>query len=341
MGDVLDSPSVVMNVPKRYRQMERWLHQVVQGGYTIEPLVNDASFRCYYRLRMQQGTLIVMDAPPQKESVDAFIAVAKAFLAGGICVPVIIAENIVEGFLLLSDLGSDLYFKHLNSDSADRLYNSAFNCILKIQSLSSVTGYSLPAFTAERLSEELGWFNEWYLNRYCGVVLSVADSEKLQAACNQIISEALTQPTVLVHKDFHSRNLFVLSSDRVGVIDFQDALEGPLAYDLMSLLYDHYIAWPREKIKQWVHVYYIKMQSARAHQGVTFEQFLRWHDVLMLQRVMKNLGNFARLHLVRGKSGYLADMPRIYRYLLEVTGEYADYRALHGLLLRCQPKECV
>jgi N-acetylmuramate 1-kinase len=338
MEGVIDSLSASEKVSLRYQQMVAWLRSEISSEHTVEPLHNDASFRSYYRVHIEGDTRVVMDAPPEKESVDSFIAVGKELLACGICVPEIHAQNLTAGFLLLCDLGDDLYFKHLNSQNAGVLYARAFDCLLKIQDLQSVPNYHLPRFNPQRLYAELSWFDMWYVQQYRKVSLSSSDAQVLQVAFDRMVKDALSQPQVLVHKDFHSRNLFVLDSGDVGVIDFQDVLLGPVTYDLMSLLYDHYIAWPRERIKQWAHEFYVKSQDRGRCRSVSFEQFLRWHDSLMLQRVMKNLGNFVRLHVQRGKSGYLGDIPRIYGYLLEVTKEYEDYHSLYELLLRLKPE---
>ena len=176
------------------------------------------------------------------------------------------------------------------------------------------------------------------MNQYCQVTVTAAEQQALNEAFHLIVEQALSQPQVLVHKDFHSRNLFVLPNDQVGVIDFQDALTGPITYDLMSLLYDHYIAWPREKIVEWVGVFYQKLLATGRTDCTDFAEFLRWHDWLVLQRVMKNCGNFVRLNVQQGKSGYLQDIPRIYQYLLTITAAYAELKPLNELLQRWRPK---
>lgn len=325
----------------RYELMLSWLREQIGTDFDISVLANDASYRCYYRVSWQGQSRVVMDAPPEKESVDAFVIIAHALRDAHVMVPEIYAQAREQGFLLLSDFGDELYFKHLSLETADHLYTQAFNSILSIQACIEVKNYDLPKFSAARLHEELGWFQQWYVGAYLGLSLSTIEQQALSSMFSLIVNQALSQPQVLVHKDFHSRNLFVLDHGDVGVIDFQDALIGPITYDLMSLLYDHYIAWPREKIVEWVRVFHAKLVASGRTDCDDFTVFLQWHDWLMLQRVMKNLGNFVRINEQQGKSGYLQDIPRIFNYIMTIAAEYSQLQPLFKLLQQWQPPECV
>ncbi len=341
MEGAITDVQLMPDVTSRFDVMLSWVSSQLECEFEVSVLAKDASYRCYYRVTWGDQSRVIMDAPPEKEKIDAFVIIDKALNAVNVMVPEIYAANHALGFLLLADFGDDLYFKQLSLDNADYLYNQAFDSILLIQSCAGVEGYELPCFSAERLHTELQWFEQWYVIEYMQVLLSKTEQLVLSEMFSLIVEQALAQPQVLVHKDFHSRNLFVLEHGGVGVIDFQDALMGPIAYDVMSLMYDHYIAWPREKIVEWVGVFQQKLLATGRTDCEDFAQFLQWHDWLVLQRVMKNLGNFVRINVQQAKAEYLQDIPRIYQYILTIAKLYTELEPLAELLQQWQPAENV
>ena len=304
----------------------------------IEYLAGDASFRRYFRLTVATKSYVVMDAPPEVERSHSFVLIAKALADCGVKTPQIISQDLEQGFLLLEDLGDVLYLSTLSAANADQLYGKALQSLLKIAQCQKIPDYELPVFSRQRYLEELVWFEQWYVDQYIERPLSVSQRAVLQEMFDLIVNQALAQPQVLVHKDYHSRNLLLLENGAVGVIDFQDALIGPITYDLMSLLYDHYIAWPYEKVVQWARLYQQQLLQAGLLQHDDMSEFMRWHDWLALQRIMKNLGNFVRLKLLHNKPAYYQDIPRIYQYLLDITQRYPELAPLASLLQCYRPE---
>lgn len=322
----------------RYAALCSWLEQCLGEVGDISPLAGDASFRRYYRVTTCERSFVLMDAPAHIQSSAPFVAIAKALKDCGLTTPDIFYADLQRGFLLLSDFGDRLFFNMLNSDSADRLYTQALDSLVVLQACDTVGQHQLPCFTQARYQEELNWFVSWYVEQYQQQLLSAAQRAVFAETSQFVIEQALAQPQVFVHKDFHSRNLMLLPSGEVGIIDFQDALTGPITYDLMSLLYDHYIEWPYEKIQQWARQYQRLLLKAGVLEVDDFSQFMRWHDCLALQRILKNCGNFVRLNIQHNKPRYLDDIPRIYRYILHITARYPQLKACHELLLAYQPE---
>lgn len=294
----------------------------------MKKLAGDASFRSYSRVYTDQGSYILMDAPLGKESLGPFVAIAKSFLKLGVCVPDIIAEDDEQGFLLLSDLGDCLYLGILNSLTAPALYHQAFEALLKIQQCKAVEAYDLPIFNESLYRQEVHLFRDWYLNKHQQRQLSQKDIDILNRIDDVLIEDALAQPQVCVHRDYHSRNLLLLDQGGVGVIDFQDAVVGPVTYDVMSLLRDCYIEWPIEKVRSWA----LQFQQLALAKGVLQEdnpeKFLKWFDWIALQRHLKCIGIFARLHERDNKSVYLEDIPRVKRYAKYVCNQYQEFSGL-------------
>lgn len=308
---------------ERNDAMRAWLARVTQSAdFELVAASSDASFRRYWRLIQGGETRIVMDAPPAQEDCGRYVDLARRFRAIGINTPEILAEDRAQGFLLISDLGDRVYLSHLSEASADRLYGDALAALLTIQAHGPTQG--LPAYDAPFLKRELGLFREWFLDRHLGLGLSRAEADMLEALDALLIATALEQPQVCVHRDYHSRNLMVTASENPGVLDFQDAVVGPVTYDVVSLLRDCYIAWPAEKVADWALAY----QRLACQAGVIREEdpqrFLRWFDLMGLQRHLKVCGIFARLNLRDGKPHYLADLPRTLGYIVEVAGRYRD-----------------
>jgi len=305
-------------MPQRLRLLEHWLGQVcLLPPHTIEPASADASFRRYFRIRLADGsTRIAMDAPPDKEDCRPFIAIAERMRAAGLHVPQIFERDLAQGFLLLEDLGSRPYLGALNPHSVDQLYGDATRALLHLQGRAPTQG--LPPYDRALLLREMQLFPDWLLGEHLGITLGPAERQMLDTAFEVLIAGALEQPLVCVHRDYHSRNLMVVERNNPGVIDFQDAVAGPVTYDLVSLLRDCYVSWPAGQVDAWVDGYHRAAQGAGVITGVDAATFLEWFDLMGVQRHLKAAGIFARLNHRDGKPGYLADIPRTLGYVVEV-----------------------
>ena len=296
--------------------------------HAIEPASSDASFRRYFRIKHSGGCHVVMDAPPDKETTLPFIRIAGLLEAARVHVPGIFQQNVEQGFLLLEDLGSSCLLDDLQADTADQHYQSALNSLFKLQCDVDIHSSSLPQYDQPLLARELGIFYEWFLEKLLGIMLPIAIRQNLDQF---LITSALQQPQVCVHRDYHSRNLMLLDADAPGVIDFQDAVIGPITYDLVSLLRDCYIRWPEPRITKWLEQYYQRLAQAGLV-AVDFAQFERWFDLMGLQRHLKAVGIFSRLHLRDNKSGYLADIPRTMGYIEDVCRLYPELETFNEFL---------
>ncbi len=270
-----------------------------------------------------------MDAPPEHESLDAWLDVARRLRDVGLRAPQVLAADLDHGYLLIEDLGTRLFLPELDEHSVDGLYHQAIDSLLTMQREVSVVG--LPDYDAQRLRAELQLLPDWFFARHLGVELGDGEVQLLEQAFDVLIDNALSQPQVFVHRDFHSRNLLVMSSNGPGIIDFQDAVRGPLCYDLVSLLRDCYVAWPRQRILGWLD-HYRSQCLARGGVALDAATLQRDFDWVGLQRHLKVLGIFARLHFRDGKSGYLADLPRVMAYVRTVCAEHGEFAALGALL---------
>lgn len=292
----------------------------------LEPASSDASFRRYWRVRHAGGTLIVMDAPPEQEDCGRFVRIAGEWRALGLNTPEVLAQDLDRGFLLLGDLGQQLYLDALTPDTVERLYADALAALVAIQACGPTA--DLPGYDGAFLSRELNIFREWLLERHLGLVLSDAESAMLGAAFEYLIGSALDQPQVCVHRDYHSRNLMVVPGHNPGILDFQDAVLGPVTYDLVSLLRDCYVAWPQARVEEWAMGYYQLAVQSGVLGPVHEESFLSWFDLMGVQRHLKASGIFARLYHRDDKPGYLADIPRTLGYVVEVAAARPDLRGL-------------
>lgn len=318
-------------MPHRLEQLNHWLTKTVGvPAYEIAPASSDASFRRYFRIVFNGESRIVMDAPPDKEDSRPFVILGRQLHAAGLNVPEILAEDLEQGFLLLSDLGAQQYLSALNENTVDLLYGDALGALVVLQTCGPGSD-ALPPYDESLLRREMELFRDWYLGRHLG--LSPGDSEQavLDETFSLLVDNALAQPQVSVHRDYHSRNLMV-SARNPGILDFQDAVYGPVTYDLVSLLRDCYIAWPREQVEQWVLGYHDIAIDHGILRGPQEERFLRWFDLMGVQRHLKASGIFARLNHRDGKPGYLGDIPRTLAYVTEVSGRYPELRPFLHLL---------
>ena len=315
-------------MPQRLRQLEQWLVQSCRLSFEdIAPASADASFRRYFRVVLRDGsTLVAMDAPPDKEDCQPFVAVAGRMRQAGLHVPQIFAQDLAQGFLLLEDLGKRPYLDELNASSVDSLYGDATRALLRLQVGAPTEG--LPHYDRAMLLREMQLFPDWLLGEHLGLVLDDGEGVMLSDAFDALVDNALAQPVVCVHRDFHSRNLMVVDDDNPGVIDFQDAVAGPLSYDLVSLLRDCYVRWPADQVDAWVADYHAAARGAGLTGDVDAATFLNWFDLMGVQRHLKAAGIFARLNHRDGKPGYLADIPRTLGYIVEVGQRRQEVAAL-------------
>ena len=315
-------------MPQRLRQLEHWLGQACGlHGFSLEPASADASFRRYFRITLAGGeTFVAMDAPPDREDCRPFLDVAARFAAAGLHVPYIHHADVDQGFVLLEDLGRVAYLAALGDDTADTLYGDAVAALVRLQAGADCEG--LPVYDGPMLQREMQLFPDWLLDRHLGLVLSDAERAMLAAARHILVVNALEQPTACVHRDYHSRNLMRLAHGNPGVIDFQDAVVGPISYDLVSLLRDCYIGWPAARVAAWIDAYMGQAQAAGLLAGVTRDRLHAWFDLMGAQRHLKAAGIFARLNHRDGKPGYLADIPRTLGYIVDVGERRAALRDL-------------
>lgn len=317
---------------QRQQLLTEWLHTLFPGTpFTLAPASADASFRRYFRATFADGsTRVIMDAPPEHENCKPFLHVAKLFEAAGTHVPHIYAENLAQGFLLLSDLGSTTYLQALSKDTARQLYGAATDALINIQLASKAD--ELPHYDEALLRRELNLFPEWYVTKHLGVMLSDKQQAKLEEVFKRILANNLAQPRVYVHRDYHSRNLMHLAGNNPGILDFQDAVYGPITYDLASLFKDAYIKWEEEDVMDWLIRYWERARQARLPVREDFGEFYRDYEWMGVQRHIKVLGIFARLYHRDDKESYLKDMPLVMDYLRRACERYIDLKPLLRLL---------
>lgn len=326
-------------MPDRIALLQKWLSEELNlSSFELAIASDDASFRRYFRITLPDGGVyIVMDAPPIQEDIVPFISVAEMLQPIGLHVPKIFGKNIEQGFLLLEDLGTLHYQDVLSDQRSDELYGQAMDALLNLQMSSA--SFDLPAYGEKLLRSEMTLFPDWLLGRYLALELSGDDARMLKDVIDLLVDNALAQPRVPVLRDYHCRNLLVVDQNNPGIIDFQDAVIGPITYDLVSLLKDCYVQWPRDRVLQWVSSFYDKQKSCGGLHGITETQFVRWFDLMGVQRHLKASGIFARLNLRDGKSGYLKDIPRTLSYIDELGGMYPEIAPLADLIrLRVLPR---
>ena len=310
-----------------------WLRDTLRTpSFRLEPASEDASFRRYFRVRTDTRTWIAMDAPPPMEDCGPFVSVLGLLRDAGVNAPALHAADVERGFLLLDDLGSRPYLDVLDEGNADALYRDAFDALLDMQ--CRIGSGQVPPYDARKLRDELHLFRQWFLARHLGIELDGALSPALDETFDSLVRTCTEQPRTFVHRDYHSRNLMYLDGHNPGVIDFQDAVEGPLTYDLVSLLRDVYIRWPDDRVAGWVDACHDRA-VARGLVGAGRTRFRRWFDLTGIQRHLKIAGIFARLWHRDGKRRYLDDLPLTLEYLAEVAPRYAETEAVVRVLEEC------
>ena len=321
----------------RAEQLRNWLAARLEGtAFTLKPASTDASFRRYFRVTSGHRSWIAMDAPPEREDCRPFVHVAGLLRAAGVNAPRIEAQDIERGFLLLTDFGDTPYLAALKTDDADRLIGDAIDSLIRWQ-LASRDGV-LPPYDEARLRQESDLFAEWYVARHLGVTLASAQREALSGVLTAIIGRSLAQGVVYVHRDYMPRNLMV-TEPNPGVIDFQDAVYGPVSYDMVSLTRDAYLSWEEERVIDWAVRYWEKAKRAGLPVAPDFGAFYGDFEWMGLQRHLKVLGIFARLHYRDGKAGYLEDTPRFVAYARTVSERYRELAPLARLLDQLEQRQ--
>ena len=328
---------------QRDEQIKQWLDQVLNKEFSYKSASSDASFRHYYRVLYKNDdgvecSSILMDAPPEKEDTGPFIKVATMLAHVGVNVPLIEAKDEQLGFLLLTDLGDEQYLAHLNDDSVDKLYADALKALLLIQAKAPRSTEQLPPYDHAMLWREMELFREWYVGKHLAYSLSTEESAQLDQAFEYLAQSALAQPQVFVHRDYHSRNLMLTPQQNPGIIDFQDAVIGPVTYDLVSLLRDCYIGWSRQRTEAWALSHLHRCIKAGIIPATKDPVLLEWFDLMGVQRHLKASGIFARLFHRDDKDGYLKDIPRTLAYVEDVCQRYPDLVGLRNLL-KSLPKQ--
>ena len=314
---------------ERLNLLQQWLREDLSlAEFTVTPASEDASFRRYFRVNWDGNTAIVMDAPPDKEDCTAFLDITARLLQCGVNVPDIRESNLELGFLLIDDLGTELYLDVLNQDNATRLYTDAIDSLVRFQDRAETGG--LPPYDEKLLRQEMSLFSDWLVGRHLRIDITAALEKSLAGIFTLLVENALQQPRVFVHRDYHSRNL-MLNRRNPGIVDYQDAVYGPVTYDLVSLLKDCYIKWPRDMMLAWLEEFRDKCPVTPAVNAGA-EQLQRWFDLMGVQRHLKASGIFARLLHRDNKSGFVGDIPRTLSYIVDLEPDYPELLPLTGFI---------
>jgi N-acetylmuramate 1-kinase len=323
----------------RYINCQQWVQdQFADETVQWQLLAADASFRRYFRIDVDGRHYVVMDAPPELEPSLPFVQIAKGWHEIGLKTPQIHAADVARGYLVLTDFGDDLYLKKLSPASADRLYTAAFHALVNIQQFPGHAEWDLPSFDRDLIRTEFARFDEWFIDKHMQLDLDASTRTMLDETLAIVEKEFLAIPQVCAHRDYHSRNLLVLPNDEVGIIDFQDAVWGPVTYDLVSLLRDCYISWPTSQVIDWVLKFKRLSEAAGTISDVSDETFIRWFDWVGVQRHIKVIGIFARKKERDGTSAYLKDLVQAMQYLKEVCANYPALYAFRDFLIRLDYK---
>lgn len=322
----------------RETKLSNWLSQLFpKKTLSLQELSGDASFRRYFRCYHPEGTYIIMDAPPEKNNdCVPFSLIDNAFLANNINVPKIHHSDLKEGFMLLEDFGDTTYLQAFKTENPHKLYQDAIDALIRIQGCQQMPDYDIPYFDANFMINELEQFDDWFVHQLLGSSLNRAQQCILNEAYERLIQSAVYQPQVLIHRDYHSRNLMftgLSSPNSPGILDFQDAMIGPITYDLVSLLRDCYINWPDSLVDTWVDYYFHQAKNAKLMDSqITETQFSHAFDLMGMQRHLKATFIFSRLHLKYERSSYLNDISRTMQYVLDASSRYEEFEAFHWLL---------
>ncbi len=310
--------------------------------FLIKPASADASFRSYWRVILHNKSFILMDAPPAYEDCRPFLQVNALLSQAALRVPQIHAADVSQGFLLLEDFGNLDYLDALrkaveinDQHRIEGLYDDALDALLTMQTKTDIA--ALPVYDRARLLEEMNLFHDWFLQRHLGAVLTESEARSLDEIFELLADNAIQQPHVFVHRDYHSRNLMVVPDNNPGILDFQDAVRGPVTYDLVSLLRDCYIKWPETQVERWSEAYRQRWQAVTG-QTVDTEQWRRWFDLMGIQRHLKATGVFCRLHYRDSKSGYLRDIPRTLAYIQSVAPRHPELAPLLRVISKHSPR---
>ena len=332
---------------ERLEQLQSWLAAQGYRTDTLAPLSADAGFRRYFRLQTDSGTRVAVDAPPEYEDCKAFVDIANQLRNCGLLTPTVHCYNLEKGFMLLSDLGS----QHLqdvaspsDTESAQPFYLRAIDTLITMQ--RQAPSDNLPAYSADFLHQELSLFPQWYLGRHLNYKCSTAEKKQIQLCFDRCIASACEQPQVFVHRDYHCRNLMIQPDNEIAVIDFQGALRGPITYDLVSLLRDAYVEWPETFLQPLLDQHYDSLKKTLSQVNSSNsggmpdrQQYQQWFDLTGLQRHLKILGIFSRLHYRDGKSHYLDSIPLVQKHVVDVCSKYPELSALEDLLLQFMQKQ--
>ena len=315
----------------RHKELLIWLKQFFEDGISLNPVSNDASFRGYYRISSNKGTFIVMDAPPDKENISSFVVIGKNLHKDGIRVPLIYETNPEQGFILMEDFGNKTYSSIFSFQNPTLLYKNVLQALFKIQ--KNCIYKNIPMYTATLLRDEMSLFEIWYLKKYKKIKLSSNEINDLNKIFNMIITSNLKQSQCVVHRDFHCRNLMYLDKENTpGIIDFQDAVNGPITYDLVSLLKDAYFEFEEDVILDMVIRYWEMLREANLIEKIEFVDFFKSFEFMGVQRHLKILGIFVRLSLRDNKQQYLDNLPLVEKYLIKTTSRYKELFPLRNIL---------
>ena len=313
--------------------LRQWLMTVFhQNDIKLSGLTGDAGFRRYYRFTLDNRSLIAVDAPPDKSNNQGFIALQQMLTRQAVPVPEVVAKDEEKGFFCLSDLGDMLLNDVINAKSMSQYYRQALELLSQIRSSSPLPSYPLPKFDEDFIRLELSIFTDWLLKQHLQIDLTLSEQKQLDQCFDVLVESALSQPQVVMHRDYHSRNIMVLADNHLGIIDFQDAVIGPVTYDAVSLLRDCYIRWPEETLAPLFRHYYEQAAHDTITDNISETQWQRWFDLMGLQRHIKASGIFARLYHRDGKAGYLKDIPLTLSYIADVSARYPELIFLSELV---------
>ncbi|MDC0542222.1 phosphotransferase [Methylophilaceae bacterium] len=319
-----------MDSSKRIDLLKDWLYKKLEIDFSISTASSDASFRSYFRIKTLEDSFIVMDAPPQNESIESFLKIGKMLNSIEVNVPHIYQEDRALGFILMQDFGNNTYLDVLNDDNQQRLYDDSIKSLIHMQKF--VKKDFCPSYTNKILFDEMVLFIEWYLKKYKKIELSNKEYEELITWIEEVSKKVSSQEKFFVHRDYHSRNLMIQKSINPGILDFQDALVGPITYDLVSLLKDAYIEWDEEIVIDHAVRYWEKAKSNNLITNLEFSTFYKDFECMGIQRHLKILGIFARLSIRDKKNQYLENIPLIEKYLMDATERYRDFHKIRNFL---------